>query len=466
MDTLRLPLDGDASRPLAAAAALPPGPAAPAIVQTARLVLRPFETLTSCARRYGDCFTLRLIGGRTTVVVSHPDAIRDVHAGDPDTFRGGEAAARILEPLLGRQSLLVSDGVRHERKRRLMSPPLHGERVQVYGRLVQEITADLLSTWPLGRPFPIQGAMQAITLEVILRAVFGVDQGSALALLRQRLLHFLALADGPGAAFIVVPPLQIELGGLTPWGQYVRRARAVDEILYGEMARRRAVGTAGRVDILSLLLDARDEQGEPMSDQELRDEMFTLLMAGHETTATSLAWAFWQILRHPEVHERLRTELSSVCGDGPLEPGQIGRLEYLDAVVKETQRLTPVISFTGRLLRAPARIGGHDLPAGVVVSPAIYLTHRRPDLWPEPERFRPERFLGLRPNPSQFFPFGGGVRRCIGAAFATLEMKVALAEVMRRTTLRIAPGYRPRVVQRAVTHAPSQGMPVVLDARD
>jgi len=193
--------------------------------------------------------------------------------------------------------------------------------------------------------------------------------------------------------------------------------------------------------------------------------MFTMLMAGHETTATSLAWAFYELLRHPDVHRRLRDELHAVLGDGPLEPGHVSRLEYLDAVLKETQRLTPVVAFTGRMLRAPARIGGRELPAGVVVSPAIYLTHRRPDLWPEPERFHPDRFLGVRPNPSHFFPFGGGVRRCLGAAFATYEMKVVLAEVVRRTDLRIAPGYRMRRVQRAVTYAPSDGMPVVMVGR-
>ncbi len=461
MDALRLQLVEGSSGTVPAPPALPPGPTAPRLVQSIRFAGWPLQTIAECGRRYGDCFTLRLIGDRTTVFFSHPDAIRDIHAGDPDTFRGGEAAGRILEPLLGNHSLLMLDGERHLRERRLMSPPFHGERVHTYGRLVAEIAERVIATWPLGRPFPIHHEMQAITLEVMIRAVFGIDEGPKLLELRRRLEHFLALADGPGAALIVIPPLQVELGGLTPWGQYVRRKRAIDAILYAEMAKRRTEGTAGRDDILSLLLDARDEQGERMTDRELRDEMFTLLMAGHETTATSLAWVFYHLLRHADVLERLRTEL----GDGPLEPEHASRLEYLDAIVKEAQRLTPVVAFTGRMLRAPARITGRELPAGIVVSPAIYLTHRRPDLWPEPERFRPERFLGTRPSPFHFFPFGGGVRRCIGAAFATYEMKVVLAEVVRRVDLRIAPGYRMRVVQRAVTHAPVRGMPVVMDAR-
>jgi cytochrome P450 family 110 len=244
----------------------------------------------------------------------------------------------------------------------------------------------------------------------------------------------------------------------------MRRLGAIDEVLFAEMARRRAQGTAGRDDILSLLLEARDELGEGMTDRELRDQMFTLLMAGHETTATSLAWAFWHVLRHPDVLVRLREELADVAGGGPITEEHPPRLEYLDAVVKETQRLAPVVAFTGRILHEPTRIGGRMLPAGVGVTPAIYLTHRRADLWPEPERFRPERFLGVRPNSLHFFPFGGGVRRCLGAAFATMEMKVVLAEVVRRADLRVAPGYRMRPVQRAITSAPSGGMPVVLDA--
>ncbi len=463
MDALRLQLHDEPSQIPPTAPSLPPGPASPPLVQSLRLALWPLATVDACARQFGAWFTLRLIDG-TTVFCSDPDAVRDVHAGDPEVFRAGEAAARILEPLLGSHSLLVLDGERHLRERRLMSPPFHGERVQQYARIVREITETVIASWSSGRPFPIHHEMQAITLDVIIRAVFGIEEGSKLLELRRRILHFLRLVDGAGAACIVIPFLQFELGGLTPWGRYVRRARAIDEVLYAEMARRRAAGTAGRGDILSLLLEARDEQGEGMTDHELRDEMFTLLMAGHETTATSLAWAFWHVLQQPAVVARLREEIADVVGEGPTEQGHIARLQYLDAVVKETQRLTPVVPFTGRILRAPARIGGRTLPAGVGVSPAISLTHRRADLWPEPERFRPERFLGGRTNPLHFFPFGGGVRRCIGAAFATLEMKVVLVEVLRRAELRIAPGYRMRPVQRGITNAPSGGMPVVLEA--
>src|SRR5262245_22960934 len=300
MEALRLQLHDEPE-----SADLPPGPRSPALVQSLLLSLRPLATVEAYARRFGDCFTLRLING-TTVFLSHPDAIRDVHAGDPEVFRAGEAAALILEPLLGRSSLLVLDGERHLRERRLMAPPFHGARLQRYGRTGRESTGRVLSTWPVGRQFPIHHAMQDITLDVIIRAVFGVEDGPKLLELRRRILHFLRLADGAAAAFIVLPFLQFELGGITPWGRYVRRVRAIDEMLFAEMERRRDQGTAGRDDILSLLLEARDEHGEGMTDPELRDEMFTMLMAGHETTPTSLAWAFWHVLRHPAVLARLR----------------------------------------------------------------------------------------------------------------------------------------------------------------
>ncbi len=442
---------------------LPPGPSMPRLLVTLRMALRPFEMLDECARRFGDAFTLHGPGGPPTVFVSHPDAIRDVWASDGEAVHAGEAAGPLLVPILGANALLVLDGARHRRERRLLSPPFHGERIQVYGDLVREATDRVIDGWPVGRPFSIHAAMQEITLDVIVRAVFGVDDPHGLARLRERLLRFLAMADGPSAALIALPFTQVELGGLAPWGRFVRRRRAVDELLFAEIAHRRAEGTRGRADILSLLVDARDEDGRPMSDQELRDEMFTLLMAGHETTATSLAWILYHVLQRDDVLERLAAERTRVVGDDPVRAGHLGAFEYLDAVVKESARLTPVVSFVGRLLRAPRRIGGLDLPAGVVVSPCMYLTHRRPELWPEPLRFLPERFVGLRPSPHVFYPFGGGVRRCLGAAFATMEMKIVIARVLARTSLRLAPGYRMRVVRRAVTHAPSAGVPVVMD---
>jgi cytochrome P450 len=443
--------------------AMPPGPRLPRAVQTWYFMRRPFEFVADCARRYGDCFTAGILGLRAGVVVSDPDAVRDVFTGDPADVVAGESNARLIEPILGPASLLVLDGARHLRERRLMLPAFHGERMHVYGEMMRDVTAALMARWPVGRPFPIQHEMQQITLEIILRAVFGVDDDAERERLRQVILRFLALADGPGAATIAIPALQVDLGPLSPWGRFVRRRRAVDREIFAAIARRRAAGTAGRDDVLSMLVDARDEDGRAMTDAELRDELFTLLMAGHETTATSLGWVFWCVLERPDVLAGVRAEIARVAGGGPLPVRRVSELVYLDAVLKETARLHPVTDGAGRLLKRPTRIGRLFLPADTVVSVSAYLAHRRPDVWPEPEAFRPERFVGARPSPYVYFPFGGGVRRCLGAAFATYEMKVVVAEVLSRAALRVAPGYRPRVVRRAVTLAASEGVPVVLE---
>ena len=442
--------------------ALPPGPAAPALVQFIRSGLRPTGFLEDCARRYGDPFTLRLPGTPPLVFFSRPDAIRDIFTADPDELRAGAANVQ-LGALLGDHSLLLLDGARHLHERRLMLPPFHGERMQAYGRLMAGITDGAIDRWPIGRPFPIHPEMQSITLDVILRAVFGLAYGATMTELRARLVRLIRFVMGPAGFVLFIPALQLDLGPLSPGGRFTRLAGAVDDMLYAEIARRRAVGTANRTDILSMLIDARYEDGSAMSDQALRDEMITLLLAGHETTATSLAWLLHDVLGRPDVLAGLCEELARVVGDDQFAPDHVARLAYMDAVIKESARLHPVVPNVGRLLSVPTRIGGHLLPAGVVAAPCIYLTHHRPDVWADPECFRPERFVGTRPSPYAFFPFGGGVRRCIGAAFATYEMKVVLARILSRVALRPLPGRDVRPVRRTITLAPSRGMPVIVD---
>ena len=443
---------------------LPPGPREPRLVQALRYAIGPYAAQERATRLFGECYTVQAFGPRM-VVFSDPETAKEIFTDGAGALQAGAANADVLAPILGRRSILILDGERHIRERRLMGPPLHGERMHVYGRLMQEIAERVVEAWPIGQAFPIQREMQTITLDVILRAVFGLDEASTFARVRAPIVRFLRLADSAAAPFLAIRPLQIELGGVTPWGRFVRDRSEVRRLLLSEIARRRTDGTAGRTDILSLLVEARDEDGEPMRDEELLDELFTLLMAGHETTATSLAWVFWHLLRHPDVVERLRGELEHVGEGGRLTPESVVHLEYLDAVIKESARLTPVATNVMRRLDRPARIGGWDLPAGINVSVSIYATHHRADLWPEPERFDPDRFVGARPAAHTYFPFGGGVRRCLGAAFATYEMKVVLAEVLSRVELRIAPGYRMRPVLRTITVAPSRGMPVVVERR-
>jgi len=440
-------------------ATLPPGPSSNRWVQAIRYAYRPVPFLDECARRYGETFSLRMPMGPPFVLFSNPTAIKEILTGDDDALHAGEASA-VLHPLLGANSLLAVDGARHTRERRLMLPPFHGERMLAYGETMRDITDAAIDAWPIGRAFPVQDEMQAITLEVILRTVFGLAEPERLALVRKRVRRLVGLVVNP---IWLLPAMNKDYGRLSPGHRFARVKREVDELLFAEFARRRA-GAGEGDDVLSMLVAARDEDGQAMSDEELRDQMVTLLLAGHETTATALAWAVHHIIEN-DVLTSIRTELDRELGDGPLHPGQVMRLEYLDAVVKETLRLRPVIGEVGRVLKRPMRIGGWDLPAGVEASPSIYLVHRRPDVWSDPERFDPRRFVGRRPSPYEFLPFGGVTRRCLGMAFALYEMKVVLAEVLRRVDLVRAPGYRMRMVRRAITFAPSEGMPVVVEKR-
>lgn len=440
--------------------ATPIGPRTPALFQVLRWLRQPIAMLEDCGRRYGDVFTLRFPGFDPIVLFSDPAAIKEIFTADPDVLRAGEANV-VLAPFVGTDSVLLAHGPRHRRKRKLMMPPFHGERMQLYGDVMRTVTDRVIDAWPLGTAFPIHAETQAITLDVILRAVFGLEEGGAMDDLRTRIVAGAAVVtDHP---LLMVKALQRDLGRLTAWRRVTRLRDEVDAMLFAEFARRRAEARTDRTDVLSLLLAARDEDGQPMSDGELRDEMVTLLLAGHETTATTLAWVLQYVLAHLAVYARLRDELAAYDGHDRVPASS--DLPYLDATVKETQRLMPIIPMVGRRLHALTTIGGHVLPPGVVAAPCAYLTHRRADLWEEPDRFQPERFLGKRPTPYEFFPFGGGTRACLGAAFASFEMKIVLARVLARVELRAVPGYQARVVRRGIAFAPSEGMPVVVERR-
>lgn len=444
---------------------LPPGPRLPTLLQTVMFGGDPYAFLERCTRRYGSPVTVRLVESIPMILFSDPAANKEIYTGDPSETPAGEAIAGVLGPLMGQRSVMVLDGPRHLRERRLLLPQFHGQRMPLYAEVMREMTEQRLRQWPVGKPFAIHGEMQAITLEVILRTVFGFSEGDKLDRLRACLLRGLEVVDSPTAALLAVPALRVDLGPWWPWGRLLRDKRELRSILVQEIAERRAEAAAGRTDVLSMLLEARDEEGHAMTDDELYDEMFTLLIAGHETTATSLAWIFYRVLQHPDVVARLRQEIAEVTGGGLVTPEHLPKLRYLEAAINESLRLHPVSMYGIRRLLRPKRVGGWDLPPGVNLAPCEYLAHRRPDVWPEPDRFLPDRFLGTKINPYAFFPFGGGVRKCIGAAFASFEMKIVLAHVMPRVDLRIANGYRMRPMMRAVTVAPSRGVPVVMDRR-
>lgn len=437
---------------------LPPGPTQLSAVQLWRWLWEPLAYLESCRARFGEAFTLRIPGMPPLVILTHPDPIRDVFAANGDDMHAGEVALA-LRPFLGERSVILLDGPEHMRMRKLLMPPFHGERMQAYGRDMIDATHREVDAWPMGEAFPVHRAMQRVTLEVILRTVFGLDGDDGLGAMLEDLME---VATWPP---LLVPAVQRDLGPWSPWGRYQRKAAAADARLIAHIRRRRELGTAGRTDILSLLVDARDEDGGSLGEEDLRDQLVTLLVAGHETTATSLAWTLHLVLGDARVRAKLLAEVLDGARAGALTPERIAKMEYLDAVLREALRLRPVIPLVGRVLKRPMTVAGFDLPAGVAVAPSVYLTQRNPAVWGDAEAFRPERFVGNKPSPQEWFPFGGGIRRCIGMAFALYEMKMVLATVVSRVDLRAAPGRPVVAVRRAITLAPSRGMPVVVSSR-
>jgi cytochrome P450 family 135 len=433
--------------PLASAPEYPPGPRAPSLVQALRYGRDPISFLAGCQRRHGDVFTLRFPYYGHVVYVARPDFVKAVFSGSPQVFHAGEANATVLEAPLGPNSVLTLDEAPHLRQRKLLLPPFHGERVQRYGELIVAMTRREMESWPTGEPFAMRPHTQRITLAVIMRAVFGVHD-------EQRLARFEVLIDEFArrvGTITSLPFMRRNLGPLSPWGKFLRSRAALDEFIYEEIRMRRAEpGHEERDDVLSLLLGARHEDGTPMSDGELRDELVTVLGAGHETTATGLAWAIERLVRNPGVLAKLRASVAA------------GEEDYLGATVKETLRSRPVIVDVARKLTAPATIAGYDLPAGTFVLPAIAALHHREEDFPEPAEFRPERFLEAKTDNYAWIPFGGGVRRCIGAAFAEYEMRTILREFVEHADLRAADPAPEPVKIRNITLTPAHGARVVM----
>ena len=417
-------------------------------------IARPIQFLERASRHYGDVFTVRFTLG-TVVFIADPAVIKQVFTGDPDTFHAGEANAAPLEPLMGRNSVLLLDGREHMRQRKLMLPSFHGERIQSYGEVMREVAEHEIATWPVGQPFGLRPRTQAITLEIIMRTVFGINDAERLDSLGERLGAMLDIGMHSRALAAIAIPQVRRTVGRGVFNRFMRLRASADAEIYDEIARRRqADDVAERDDVLSILLGARDEEGNALTDEELRDELMTLLVAGHETTATSLAWAFELLLRHPEQLARLEEDVEANGSDG----------DYLDAVIKETLRIRPVVPGVIRKLTAPVHIAGYEIPAGMRVAPNIYLTHRRPDVYPEPEQFRPERFIERPAETYSWIPFGGGVRRCLGAAFATYEMKVVIPAILHAVRMQAA-GAPERIRRRAITFVPERDGSVIVAER-
>ncbi len=449
---------------------LPPGPRTPSLWQAWTWIRRPLPLLDRCARRFGGRFTLR-IGPQAMVVVSDPEDVRAAFTATPEVLETG-GARRYLRPFLTDGSNLVMDGEEHRRHRRLLLPPFHGERMRAYGDVMRETAARAVATWPVGRPFRAIEPLRRITQDVIFQAIFGVRDEARREELRRETEAFFARVP---QLLLFIPALRIDLGPLSRWGRFLRRRRAIFASFQREIDRARAGnggdGGAGggggeREDVLALLVRNGGHAADPLQDHEIRAELVTLLVAGHESLTAALAWALQWILATPGVLDRVRAELREVCGGGPPETAHLARLRYLEAAILETLRVSP--PFPVVLRRAPqaTAIGGVEIPAGAMVAPCPYLAHRRPETHPDPERFDPERFLGeRRPGPFEYFPFGGGNRLCVGLSFATYEMKAVIATVLARADLALAAPATRETRRKGILLEPEHGTPVVVVRR-
>jgi cytochrome P450 family 110 len=439
---------------------LPDGPKLPRYLRMVKFITQPVKYVEDFAKIYGDNFTIWNRGDKHIVYFSHPQALEQIFTTHANCFHtgGGNGALGVL---LGDNSVILLDGERHQRQRQLLTPPFHGERMRAYGETIREITTQVSNQWTIGKSFNIRASMQEITLRVMLRVVFGVDEGPVyqeLARLLTSLLDFMSSPLMSSAFFFSF--LQKDLGAWSPWGRVVRLIQQIDQLIYNVIQERRAESGEHRQDILSLLISARYENGEGMSDIELRDELMTMLVAGHETTASALTWAFYWIDQLPEVREKLQQEIATLGVNS--EPSSIAKLPYLTAVCQETLRIYPIVT-NGfiRVVKTPVEIMGYQLPVGTAIVPSIYLAHHREEVYPQPQQFKPERFLEKQFSPYEYLPFGGGNRRCIGLAFAQYEMKIALATILSEFQLSLVNKRPVYPVRRGLTLAAPSGMQMI-----
>ncbi len=436
-------------------ASLPPGPRYPSLIQGMGFWTRPLAYLEKLRSRYGKRFTLRFPFSPPFVFITEPDQIKQVFTAPPDVLHPGEGA-RVLEPIVGANSVILLDGDAHMSQRKLMLPAFHGEKMERLTDLIAEVTEREVESWGPDPELALHPRMQALTLEIILRAVFGLDPGERLDLARDRLSTLLAFGDHPLTLFGPTSERsEAFFSRFGPLKEFFTRRDEVDELLFGLIDERRGEH-ADRDDVLSMLLEARHEDGTPMSDQELRDELMTLLVAGHETTATTLAWAFERLAREPAVLARLTEEVDAGEANG-----------YLTATIQETQRRRPVLpNAAPRLVMKPIEVGGWHYEPGACLVANSYLLHHDPDVYPDPYSFRPERFLEEGPGTYTWIPFGGGRRRCLGASFANLEMRIVLAAVLRAYELRPVSQGHERTRRRNITIRPAAGSRIAIGSRE
>ncbi len=414
------------------------------------------------SHKYGDIFTMHLAGLGSYVIIGNPQAIQEIFSKDSQFDIG--RANELAEPLIGKNSLMMMDGDRHRRERKLLMPSFHGEKIQAYGEKIIDITQKIADTWQIGESFIARSAMQKVSLEIILQVVFGLSEGERYEQLKPLFTNWLDMTDSPlRSSMLFLKFLQKDWGNWTPWGKMKQKQQRINNLLQAEIEEKRSKKHDLGNDVLSLMMAVRDENGQAMTDEELKDELLTILFAGHETTATTLAWAFYEIYRNPGVIEKLQTEYCSL-GENP-NPMEIAKLPYLSAVCQETLRMYPVLPIIfPRIAKSSVNIAGQQFDAETSFMPSIYLVHYQEDLYPEPEKFKPERFLEKQYSPSEYFPFGGGSRRCLGYALALLEMKLVIATVISKYQLALAENKPVKIQRRGFTLAPTGGVSLILNS--
>ncbi|MDJ0724897.1 MAG: cytochrome P450 [Prochloraceae cyanobacterium] len=440
---------------------LPDGPKTPSLFQLINWIARPFKYLEECAAKYGDIYTMRLFGFPPIVFVADPQLIKEIFSNDTKYFDVGRSN-EIFRPLFGDNSILLMDGSRHKKERKLLMPPFHGEKVKSYAEAIVKITEEVASSWQVNKPFIARDATQEITFKVIMQTVFGLSEGEKYQAIKPLLVEMLEASASPiKSTIIFFKFLQVDLGPWSPWGKYVSNRNKLYDLLQTEMDERRSNPNKLGNDILSLMLTATDEDGQPMSDEQLKDELMTLLSAGHETTATALAWAFYWLEKIPQVKEKLLQEIESL-GENP-DPIALSRLPYLTAFCQETLRIYPVVlTALARVTKEDVEIMGRKFAAETNLIPSIYSTHHREDLYPNSKEFKPERFLERQYSSYEFLPFGGGARLCLGYALATLEMKLVIATIVSQYNLELADNKAIEPMRRGGTMTPSNGVPLVM----
>ncbi len=423
------------------------------LLSTMHWLTNSMDFLYTAQKHYGDNFIVKIPGFDTAVFLSHPQAVKEVFSANQSYF-DASVNTNILQPLIGVNSILRMDDLPHQRQRKLLMPPFHGAQMLTYGQLICDVTKKVISQWSPGQPFSIRPYSQKISLGVMLSVLFGLQEGERYEQFMELLTSLFETFNSPlGSSLLFLKFLQRDLGPMSPWGRFLHKKKQVNQLLNAEIHKRRTQALGE--DILSLMMSARDEQGQPMTDAELRDELMTLMFGGTETSANTISFALNGILNSREVSQKLLDELNTLPSDA--DSSIITKLPYLNAVVCETLRLHPVVLFVfSRRVKFPLEIMGYQLEPGTIVTPCNYLTQIREDIFPEPKRFKPERFLEHKFAPYEYYPFGGGNRRCIGAAFAQFEIKLALATILSQVQLSLADNRPVRSMQRGITISPSE----------